>query len=85
MAAFWHQQKKNGENRTFNITYGNGLEFYKMKPSNNGIPFVSRTFKNNRERYSDKKRTLVLFVFHQYNERVRKFIDNAIFNFLLKY
>ena len=39
----------------------------------------SRTFKSNRESYSDKKRVLVLFVFHKYNERVRKFIDNAIF------
>ena len=31
----------------FEINYGNGLEFYKMKSDKNGIPFVSRTFKNN--------------------------------------
>jgi len=31
----------------FDIQYGNGLEFYKMVKHKDGVPFVSRTFKNN--------------------------------------
>ena len=31
----------------FDVQYGNGLEFYKMVKHKDGVPFVSRTFKNN--------------------------------------
>ena len=31
----------------FDLIPGNGLELYKMKQMNNGIPFVGRTSKNN--------------------------------------